>query len=207
MSSQAQWLDAASKARVQAAIAEAERRTSAEFVVTLRLTSGRYWAASLLFGALVAFAGLCVYVYHPAQFTDDLVPPALALMFALSSVLASRLGFLQRLLTPRRVREANVRRAAFEAFHEQGISATRDRTGVLIFISLREQMVEVVTDVGVDVGALGNDGRRSLAGLKAAVRQGGVDAVTQGLARLGDALATTLPRREDDINELPDEVT
>ncbi len=207
MVGRAQWLEDASKKRVESAIVEAEAKTSAEFVVTVRASSGRYMAAPLIFGALVAFVGLCVYVYHPTQFTDDLVPPVLAMMFVVSALFSSQLGWLKRVMTPKKVREENVRRAALEAFYEQGISVTKDRTGVLVYVSLLEGVVEVVPDVGVDVDALGEEGARAIAGLKGAVRTGGVDALTEGLSRLSDALGRTLPRAEDDVNELPDAVT
>lgn len=206
MVGQTEWLETASKQRVEKAIVQAESKTAAEFVVTVRQSSGNYRAADFLFGILGTFAGLAVYVYHPAEFTDDLVPPALALLFGVCVGLSSQLPWLRRLLTSRRVLEDNVRRSAITEFHEQRISVTRDRTGVLIYVSLLERLVEVVPDVGVDARRLGDEGAKAITSIRAAVRAGGVDALIEGLERLSDALNHTLPRAEDDINELPDGV-
>lgn len=203
---QSAWLEQAARERVERAVVQAERKTSAEIVVTVRQSSGQYRAADLLFGSLVAFTGLLVYIYHPAEFTDDLVPPALLLLFGVAAGLSSQLSFLRRWLTPRRVLEENVRRAAVTEFYEQRISATRDRTGILIYVSLLERLVEVVPDVGVDPRRLGDDGSSAIASLRGVAREGDVDALVQSLGRLSDALGRTLPRAEDDVNELPDGV-
>jgi putative membrane protein len=203
---QTEWLEKSAQKRVEEAIAKAELKTAAEFVVTVRPKSGHYRAADLLFAALLVFAGLLVYVYHPSEFTDDLVPPALALLFVASAGFCSQLGTLRRWLTKKRVLQENVRRAAVTEFHEQRISVTRERTGVLIYVSLMEQLVEVVPDVGIDVRRLGDEGTSAIAELRSAVRQGGVEALVHGLGKLSDALGRALPRAEDDENELPDGV-
>ena len=51
---QAEWLEKSAQQRVERAIAGAELKTAAEFVVTVRQHSGHYRAADLLFGSLVA---------------------------------------------------------------------------------------------------------------------------------------------------------
>ena len=206
MTGQSAWLDQQARERVERAVVEAERKTSAEIVVTVRQSSGHYRAADLLFGSLVAFSGLLVYVYHPTEFTDDLVPPALLVLFVVAAGLSTQLGLLRRWLTPRRVLEENVRRAAITEFYEQRIGVTRDRTGILIYVSLLEGLVEVVPDVGVDPHRLGDEGSSAIASLRDVARHGGVDALIQALGRLSDALGRTLPRAADDVNELPDGV-
>ena len=58
-----------------------------------------------------------------------------------------------------------MRTAARAAFVDQGISRTRGRTGILVFVSLFEREVEVVADVGVDPVLLGEDWTRAVAAL------------------------------------------
>ncbi len=200
------WLAQEAKQQVEAAVVQAEAKTSAEFVVTVRVSSGSYRAADLWFASLVTFAGLLIYVYHPTEFTDDLVPPALFLLFLLSGAFASQLSLLRRLLTPTSVLEENTRRAAHVEFHAQGIGATQGRTGILVYVSLLERSVAVVPDIGVDIAALGGDGETALATLRTAAKAGGLEALVAGLAQLSDALSRTLPRADDDVNELPDSV-
>ena len=201
-----EWLDESAQRRVERAVKELELVSSAEVVVTVRQTSGSYRAADVMFGALLAFAGLVVYVYHPFEFTDDLVPPALLILFLAGSFFCSQVGPLRRLLTPQRLLSDNARRAALTEFHEQRISVTRDRTGIFVYVSLFERIVEIVPDVGVGARRLGDDGTAALAAMRDAVRQGGVETLVEGLGRLARALERSLPRSSDDVNELPDAV-
>ena len=201
-----QWLQPEAQKKVERAIVEAEAKTAAEFVVTVRASSGSYRAADLWFSSLLTFVGLMVYIYHPVQFTDDLVPPALALLFLISTAFASQVGWLRRLLTSQRVQEENVRHAALSAFYEQGISVTQGRTGVLVYVSLLESRAEVVPDIGVHPPDSSKDAANAAATLRNAVREGGVDALVRGLAELSDSLGQTLPRAADDINELSNSV-
>ena len=103
------WHDEVTRRKVEALVREVESKSSAEIVVTVRPRSGSYRAADFIFGALVALAGLCVYVYAPTEFTDDLAPPSIVLLFFAGMAFAARVPALQRLLTPRKIRAANVR--------------------------------------------------------------------------------------------------
>ncbi len=206
MTSEREWLARDAQSRVEAAIREVESKSAAEIVVTVRKSSGNYRAADLLFGSAMSFAALLVYVYHPAEFSDDLVPPAILLLFVISAFFCSELAPLRRALTRRSVRLENVRRAALTELHEQRVTATAGRTGIFIYVSLFERVVEVVPDLGVDPRQLGNDGAEALAEIRGAVCNGGVDALVRGLDRLGGPLARCLPRAADDVNELPDGV-
>jgi putative membrane protein len=201
-----EWLAKEAQARVEQAIFELESKTAAEVVVTVRHESGRYRAADLMVGLLAGFSALLVYVYHPTEFTDDLVPPAILLVSLVATFLCAQTSGPKRFLTRKSELEENVQRAARSEFHEQRIGATRGRTGILVYVSLLEKIAEVVPDVGVDPRRLGEDGARALTKIRESVANGGVSALIDGLAQLGDALARTLPRTADDANELPDRV-
>jgi putative membrane protein len=101
-----------------------------------------------------------------------------------------------------------VKLRAERAFSQHALSRTRERTGVLIMLSILERQIYVLPD-------------RSLAGLastdqwaqvvQAAVEQlqGGdiVSGLCQGVERCGLLLADICPGRTDDNpNELPDEL-
>lgn len=204
MSKVAHWVDERARLRAIQAIAELELKSAAEVVVTVRASSGDYRAADFLFASAMAFLALGVYVYFPVVFTDDLAPPAILLLFLASAFLCSQLWPLRRLLVRGDVRRRNVRRAALAEFVEQGIGRTAGRTGIFIYASLFEREVEVVTDLGVDVAALGESGARALVTIRGAIRGRGIDDLVSGMGELGDALAPVLPRAADDVNELPD---
>jgi putative membrane protein len=204
MSLESEWLSDGARARVERAIGQMEAETAAELVVSVRRVSGNYRDVDLAFGACIAFAALLVYVYHPITFADDLVPPSIAVLFVSSAFFCSQVGWLRRALIRQRRRSESTRRAALSAFHEEGVSATRARTGILLYISLFERELELVCDVGIRPEALGASWARAREELENALRRGQVEAVALQIEALGPLLSRVLPRAHDDVNELPD---
>ncbi|MDC3961101.1 hypothetical protein [Polyangium jinanense] len=199
--------DGAERAQIESLIKEVETMCSAEIVITVRPRSGAYRQADYLFGAICAFVGLCVYIYAPPEFTDDLVPPALLLLFVAGAVFCANVAPLRRLLLPKALQARQVRAAAREAFLDQGIAGTRDRTGILIYISVFERRAEVITDIGILRRESDGQPAEAIRGIERAVTEclpmeGFVSAV-RGLCAW---LKESLPPRADDINELSDEV-
>ncbi|MEO7330124.1 MAG: hypothetical protein ABI193_16235 [Minicystis sp.] len=197
----------AAKASVTAAITAIERRTSAEIVVTLRDVSGHYRHADYLAGLILALGGLCFFLYYPADFRVDFFPIEALALFAIGAASSAFLPPLRRLLTARSLMDRNVVTAARAAFVAQGISRTRRRSGVLVFISMLERRVELVADVGIDTEALGSPWKDATARLGETMRgDPEIDRFVEALTALAPVLEVALPRAEDHENELPDEV-
>ncbi|MDI1428980.1 TPM domain-containing protein [Polyangium sorediatum] len=200
--------DGAARAQIEGLIKEVEATCSAEIVITVRPRSGAYRQADYLFGVICAFVGLCVYIYAPTEFTDDLVPPALLLLFLAGAVLCANLAPLRRLLLSKALLARQVRAAAREAFLDQGIAGTRDRTGILIYISVFERRAEVVTDIGILRRESDGQPGEAIRGIERAVAAGlPMEGFASAVRGLGAWLKEALPPRADDINELSDEVT
>jgi putative membrane protein len=197
----------AAKASVTSTIKAIEGRTSAEIVVTLRDASGHYRHADYLAGLIVAFAGLCFFLYYPADFRVDFFPLETLALFALGAASSAFLPPLRRLLSARSLRERNVLGAARAAFVEQGISRTKRRTGILVFVSMLERRVELVADLGIDAEALGPAWKEAVARLADTLRgDPQIERFVEALGALAAPLEAALPRTDDDENELPDEV-
>jgi putative membrane protein len=195
------------RARARDAVVDVESHTSAELVIAVRAESGSYRDADYLSGALLALALLLVLLFHPYPFETLLWPLELAAAFALGALLCSRVPPLRRALVSRARRREAAQVRARAAFVDMGISRTRGRNGVLVFVSLFEHAVEVVPDVGVDVKALGEGWDEALAAMRAAVApREDFGALLAAVKRLGPVLGATMPRAEDDVNELPDQM-
>jgi putative membrane protein len=95
---------------------------------------------------------------------------------------------------------------AAAAFLEAEVFATRDRTGVLIFLALFEHRVVVLADSGiaarVEPGAWKGISDRLAAG----IREGrAAAALIEAIGACGRLLAERrVERRPDDVSELPD---
>lgn len=189
---------------VKAAIEKLEADCSAEVVVSVQPSSGSYRASNYLSGALCGFAAVLVFVFHPTPFDSTLFPIELFVVFVLGTFLSAWFVPLGRLLTPGSLMRENVQRAAKAKFVDAGISKTRGRTGLLVYVSLFERRVALVADVGIDEKAYSAELSKAEARLAAAIAVADRQAFTAALAALGPLLAGACPRRDDDVNELPD---
>lgn len=200
------FLPEASK-RAAAVVAEIERETGAEVVIAVRRSSGRYTGADYLWGSLFAFATLLLLLFLPQEFQLWTIPVDVIVSFALAAWVSSRSYYLRRTLTLPATRRANAESAARACFVEAGVSRTRDRSGLLVYVTLLERRVVLVPDVGFDPAKLHAATAEAVAQMEASLGAApDFGALLAGLGRLGPPLATLMPRREDDVNELSDEL-
>jgi putative membrane protein len=192
------------QARIALAVKAVESKSSAEIVVSVRGRSADYRELDLGFGLALAILTLVVLIYHPAELDEDLMPVETVAAFVLGSALVAKVGGLKRLLLSRKRRDRETLTAARAHFVEAGISRTRDRSGILFFVSELERTVAVVPDLGIDVSKLGDRWTSRIAKLEAAAASLDVPAFVSALGELGPVLGEAYPRREDDVNELPD---
>lgn len=192
------------KRRIALAVQDVESKSSAEIVVSVRGRSDDYREVDLAFGLVLAVTTLALLMYHPAELDADLMPVETLLAFVIGSFLANKVGALKRLLLSKKRRDSRTLSEARALFVEQGISCTRDRSGILVFVSELEQAVCVVPDVGIDAEKLGPSWKERIAGLEKAAVARDIGAFASALTAFGPVLGDAYPRREDDVNELPD---
>jgi putative membrane protein len=207
------------KERINQAVQQAERGTSAEIVPVVVSVSGRYDRPEDIVGLWLALAAMvAVWFVFPAAQAEhgswEAAGPhwklltmlaATVLAFVLGAVLATYVWPLRRLFTPRTQMADEVATRARGVFYSQAVHHTAGQTGVLIYVSLYERMAVVLADQVVldKLGQSTLDQLRDL--LIAGLRKGDVtDAFCQTIAAAGQRLAPVLPRQADDVNELPD---
>jgi putative membrane protein len=193
----AQFLDEAAREAFTRAIADIESVSSVEVVVAFRRRSSTYRHANIVVAAAAAFASLAVmlFVDHPFSLAAILIDPFV--MAVIAGVAVEWLPGVKRVLTPAATKRAKVERSARATFIERGVHATRDRTGLLVYMSWLEQEIVLVPDVGLRLP----DGLEA----KLAMREGGA-AVAKALGSFASTLAELAPCRADDVNELPDAI-
>jgi putative membrane protein len=192
-------------AKVAERVAAAELGTAGEIVVVLAEQSGGYErqraAASFTATLLVAVA---LYSFVPA------VPELYILCGEAPVMLAfwwlSGRRPLLRLLVPSSVQREAVRARSRQMFLDQGVTETRERSGVLVYLSEAERRVELLADRGIHEHVGADDWQKLVDEVVGAIKTG---RAAQGLANAIDAIGARLaqhfPPSPDDINELPDE--
>jgi putative membrane protein len=195
------------KGALRRAIVAFEERTAAELVIAVRPTSDRYAHVPALVGGLTAALTLAFLLYGEPEFGLHwfLVDPLLAGLAAAWLVRHSHA--LARWMTPRAWREEAVLRAAKASYLDHGVAETRGRTGVFLYVSLTERAAVVLADVGVRREVPREPWDEAVAALAQAVAAGArAVELAPRIAALAELCADALPRAEDDVNELPDEV-
>lgn len=142
-------LDPADRLRIEAALVEARKGTSAEIAVVVVRASDAYpgagWRLGLLL-ALVASFGLASFQPEPG-FAALL---SLQAVGVISGHALARLDEVRRRLVTQRLAEASVERRARRAFAETGLRRDPKRAGLLVFVSLLERRVVLLADEGVE---------------------------------------------------------
>jgi putative membrane protein len=201
------FLQDGDKAALLDAVKDVERRSSAEVVVAVRGRSGPYLHADLIVGGLCACFTLWFQLFSPWEFALEGILLGPLAVGAATAILTAHTAPLRRLLTLPALRRERVRSAAILAFHEKGVTHTRERTGLLVYVSLLERAAEVIVDSGVTAKVPAHAWTEKVASIDAAVARGdNGTAVAARIKELGDVLEQALPRQADDVNELADEV-
>jgi putative membrane protein len=185
-------------------IREIETGTDAELVVVVRSRSGSYYRADYLLGALLAYAGLLFLLFSPWPFRPHWVAIGVALLFALGILISSRSDAVRRLFTSKERRAEAVRQAAAAMFYEAGIANTMKEMGVLVYLSLLEQRLEIIADRGVLSAAPPVQWNECVFDLHQAGRRPRPESLLQALKNLGALLSKHLPPTGENPNELRD---
>jgi putative membrane protein len=199
---------------VKQAVTEAEKLTSGEIVPYVVGASDDYTEASWRGAAFGALAGaLAAALVHDlggfwgGWFAAWVVGPT-ALGCALGFVLAHFLPAARRLLVDARTQELCVRRRAELAFLHEEVFSTRDRTGILILVSLLERRVVVLGDAGINAAVEQREWDSIVAGIVAGIRAGApARALVDGIGACGRLLERRgVAIRHDDTDELRDDL-
>jgi putative membrane protein len=199
------FLTDAERRQIEQKVREAEASTSGEIVVMAVGESSNYpsaiMAASGVISLVLAVGGSVAYGSENMW----LFLVLFALFFIGANEAVRRIPALKRPFVSRAEIAEEVEAAAIHSFYHRKVHETRDRTGILIYISLYEHSVRVLADTGIDAKV----GKQ--------VWKGVVDTVTKGIRegqpgegicsaveQCGKLLSQHFPRKSDDLNELGD---
>lgn len=216
-------LDQSAQDLVTKAVAEAEAHTSGEIVTVLADRSDGYTDVALLWAVAISFTAMALVTAFPGVFTDlvDRILGRWSHVWTPGELLTlvTGIGLLKFLamwaiqlwqplkfaLIPRPIRVGRARDAAIRHFKVGAERRTHGRTGVLLYVSMREHRAEIVADEAiaglVDAEVWGE----AIADMLAEIRQNHLaEGLAAGIRDVGVVLAEHFPRSDGDVNELPD---
>lgn len=190
--------------RLEQRVAEVEEATTAEIVTVIARSSGSYRDLAILAGAGTALVALLMLLYLPLDFPAPTVVPLTALAGVAGAVAFGRASRVLAWLAMEDRRRSQVRDAARVAFVDEAVSATRERTGLLLYASLAEDRIEVLADHGLDARISAGTWNGIVARARQETGAGRwADQLDKILEHATPVLAEEFPPHEDNPDEIP----
>jgi putative membrane protein len=191
--------------RISTAIRAAEAKTSGEIVCVLARTSSDATALPIFLAAVVALAVPWLLLAFTAFSVHRILLLQIVVFFALTVLLC--LPRVRVALLPRRARRAAAHRAAMEQFVIRGIGRKKDRSGILIFVSLAERYARIIADQGIAARVPQSGWQAAVDSLITHMSSGRIaDGFITAINACGTVLMTHFPRNEMSRHELPERI-
>jgi putative membrane protein len=199
------------------AVKSVEKVTSGEIVPVCAEKSGHYESVELWFSlglaycaAAAAYAALVIFPHWSSPYIPVhgqwLLLSVHIIGFA-AGLLLMRISRLKSLFIFKGRSERRVYEAALLAFYEQGLYKTRDRTGILIYVSLLEKSVIVLGDTGINEKVKQEHWDGVVKLIVGGIRKGNIaQGIVAGILSCKEMLKTHFPVKPDDTDELKDDL-
>ena len=209
--------------RVSEAVAAAEAHTAGEIVTVVADRSDGYSDIALAWAVLAAFLALGVFAVFPGFFLGKLewliggwnhewtdreilgIASALAVVKFVAVWAILHWLPLRFFLIPPPIKTARALGRAIDLFKVGAERRTHGRTGILIYLSMREHRAEIVADEAIASKVTAETWGDAMAAMLVHIKEGRcADGMIAAVEKVGAVLAEHFPRAENDTNELPD---
>ncbi|MDR6832505.1 MULTISPECIES: hypothetical protein [unclassified Sphingopyxis] len=208
---------------VTVAVAAAEAHTSGEIVTVVAAQSNDYDDVALVWASVIAFIAMSAIALFPEfyrglydrltggwgyeltanQWLGTVIAVGVLKWIATWLILLWRP--LRLALTPRAIKAQRVRARAVDLFKVGTEAKTLGRTGVLLYLSLKEHRADIVADEAIAAKVSADVWGDAMAALIERVRAGQPGAgMAAAVTQMGAVLAEHFPRGSENPNELPD---
>ena len=104
--------------------------------------------------------------------------------------------------------EEDALRRAVKVFERLGMHRTAERHGVLIYVAVKDRKLAVIGDAGIHERVGEAYWRELVDAVRDHLRQQrSREGLVHAVEQVGETLSRYFPRRPDDVNELPDDVS
>lgn len=207
----------AEREAIREAVAAAETRTAGEIVPYVVGRSGTYqvavWRAASFGALLVAAVSLALAWAYDGWglswlYSAGWMAIGMTLGGVAGALLCASVAPLRRALAGDDRMDECVHRRAAEAFLEEEVFDTRDRTGILLFVSMFEHRIEVIGDQGINAKVKQEEWVEVVDLIRSGILKGSLaDGMVAAIGRCGDLLHRRgVEIRVDDTDELSDDI-
>lgn len=137
------------RAIIKELIEEAEKKSDSEMVPMIVSRSDNYPAAHFRAAIVVSFLFSLGLYFSPLSIINPIYFLWIQIPGLLLGYYLANIPFITRLFITKQEVEYEVTQRAIEAFFEHNLHTTEQHNGVLIFISLLEKKIKIITDIGV----------------------------------------------------------
>ena len=198
-------ISAQDRERISIAISAAEAKTSGEIICVLAQNSSDATELPIFIAAVAALALPWLLVAFTAMTVYRILSLQIVIFFALMVLLC--LPRVRVALMPRAARRAIAHRVAMDQFAIRGIAHKKDRTGILIFVSLAERYARIIVDEGIAAHVSQPEWQGAVDALVAHMRDGRIsDGFIEAINVCGNKLTTHFPHTEASRDELPNRI-
>ncbi|MCK5058657.1 MAG: TPM domain-containing protein [Candidatus Aminicenantes bacterium] len=206
---------------IKKAVKEAESKTSGEIATAFIRESDNYAIYELIFAVICGFLYFTIMMIFAKPAANliknmlwDYTVDHLLIFYGFSTFLVAAIfyllanfPFIDRLIVPGSVRRRKVNERAVRHFMESGVYNTKDRTGILIFISALERRVELLADRGISEKIPREKWEGIVNHITTGIKANKlVEHLTGSIRECGDLLAEHFPIQPGDVNELKDNI-
>jgi putative membrane protein len=207
---------------IKEATAKAEKKTSGEIVTAIIRESSDYAFYELITALTGGFLSYLIALYfydsisvfleglfwdYTAVYTTAFMGLLVITVSGLIYLLANIPG-VDRLIVPGKIIRKSVKQRSINHFSEAGLAGTRDRTGILIFISFHEKRIELLADTGINELIPAEKWNDIVTKLVIDIQKKKTgDGIVRAIYECGELLSQHFPIKKDDTNELPNDIS
>ncbi len=196
---------AVDKERIAAAITAAERKTAGEIFCVVARRSGAYRLVPVAWAAALALIVPLPLIQFTTASVEAIYLIQLSVFIASALILAH--PAIRVRVVPRLARYERAHRAAMRQFLAQGLQNTKDRTGVLIFVSVAERYAAIIADEGINAVVERGTWDAAMADLVTAMKEKRpTEGLVAAIERCGEVLAKHFPPGAINRNEIPNKL-
>lgn len=192
---------------IEKAIQRAESQSRGEIVMMLVKSSAFYWENHLIRIVIFLLAG-SLFSFLESYFLgfSEVFSHLYRWQLGITSLGLWITSFseISRKLISQKTLQKKVQLRAIKEFFKQGLTKTKEATGILIFVSEFEKRVQILADSGINAKVDPKTWQKQVNEIVSGVKaKDSGKAVAKAIEEMGELLATHFPTRGENPNELP----